>query len=159
MRNVFNRWTLCLLVCLSIFVMSLVFFIKGFDSDKFIVPKDDKSAIYGLKPVIADELNYTVLDDASIPFSFGLCANPIVDGGDLVVWFNNPKDNESWLLLRAYSEDKLLGSSGVIKEGGFVEKIHGNFDNVSDVTFKILAYEPFLYYSNGTVSVDVMVNR
>ena len=159
MSNIFNRWTLFLVICLSIFVMSVLFFIKGFDTDRFIIPEDDKDAMYGLNPIIQDELNYTILDDQSIPFSFGLCATPAVSNGDLVVWFSNPKDNSSWLLLRAYSENKLIGSSGIVKQGGFIEKIHGDFNNVSSVSFKVLAYEPFMYYSNGTVSVDVSIGR
>lgn len=158
MKDVFNRWTLCLVVCLSLFVLSIIFFISGFDSNEFIVPSDDESAVYGLNPIVADELNYTVLSDPNLPFSFGLCASPIVDNGDLIVYFNNPIENDSWLLLRAYSNDKLIGSSGIVKQNGFVERVHGDFNNVSNITFKVLAYEPNMYYSVGTVSVEVDIN-
>ncbi len=157
MHNVFNRWSLFLIVSIFIFILSFMFFVNGFDSNEFIVPDFDSSAVYGLRPAVPDELNYTVLDDKSIPFSFGLCASPVISDDDLTIWFSNPKDNSSWLLLQVYSDDKLIGSSGVIKEGGFVEKVQCDFSNISNVRFRILAYEPFMYYSNGTVLVDAVI--
>ncbi len=155
-----NRWYLIMAACAILCLGAFLFMLTGLkQTERFTVPVAESGAVDGAVPALTSELCYTVLDEGQMPFSVGVCARPVRNPEGLSVWFTNPEGSESWLLLKAYdSRGNLLGQTGTLEPGQYVESIAGDFSGADEVTLQVLAYEPYLYYSNGTVTLDVSVN-
>lgn len=145
-------------LCLTLAIASFSFMVHtmGRTTTVFAPPQFDESAAQG-NPREAAELpaDWSVLDDVEMPFSVGISGLPQkTDDNALKVWFYNPEDNGSWLQLQILDADgQVLGSSGLLKPGSYVENISGSFEGMaksSEVSMKVLGYEPNLYYSQGS---------
>ena len=94
--------------------------------------------------------------DIENAFSFATCGKPSLKDGKITAYFTNPEDNEVWLLVKVYDESgkKLLGQSGIIRNGEYVEQIALDKTPSEDckIIFKIYSYEPDTYYSKGSAS-------
>lgn len=99
--------------------------------------------------------DWAVMDDKEMPFAVGISAIPKkLDDETIRVWFHNPADNSSWIQLQIVDQqEKVLGSTGLLKPGSYVETVSGNFKDLSaasDVSMKVIGFEPDLYYSQGS---------
>lgn len=120
---------------------------------QFKAPPFDSRAIAGAPDGLHESLGYKKMNIENA-FSFAMCKKLVLSGSELRAYFTNPEDNGVWLLVKVYDEkeETLLGQSGVIREGEYVEDITLTEPPSKDckVIFKIYSYEPETYYSKGS---------
>lgn len=146
-----------LLPLLSVLCVAAILFMaavltKGNIEDsaaEFIPPKFDQAAQAG-EPEVAENLGYGMLDAQA--YSVALCGSPLVRDGKAILYLTNPKENKVWLKVRILdSSDKVIGQSGLLKQGQYVEAV--SLDDVPQndmqVQLKIMAYQPETYHSAG----------
>lgn len=120
----------------------------------FIPPEFDTNAVAGMPEDIPAELNYGSPISQS-EFLFALCGTPTVtEDSRLRIYFTSHVDNEVWLSIKIYtSDERLIGSSGLLRAGEYVEFIDLSEPVLpdSEIKIKIISYEPDTYYSRGVV--------
>lgn len=126
----------------------------------FIAPEFDVNAVTGKPENIDTILNYQniVIEDR---ISVSMCGNLFVEEGTVDVYFTSDENNDFHAKVKIYSFDgKLLGETGLIKPGEYVESIV--LDTVPEastsVIAKILTYEPNTYYSKGSINATIVLN-
>lgn len=150
-----NKKTIILaVVCaLSVVVMLIALGIGQKTKVVFEKPSFDAAAVVGTPEV--ENPTYSPLN-AKV-YSVALCGQPIVTGNRVQVYFTNPAENEVWLKLRILdSNGNILGESGLIRPGEFVEYVSLNAEITADteVSMKIMAYEPDTYHSAGGAALQ-----
>ena len=152
-----TRYTIALILSLVFAIISFIIMVyfMGRTTTVFSPPQFDQSAVVGDPTELSTEnipVSWDILSEDSLPFAVGVAGLPERTEDDkLNVWLFNPKDNSAWIQLQAYDKaGNALGSSGLIKPGEYVKSISGAFADVSDVSLKILGYEPNVYYSLGS---------
>ena len=122
---------------------------------EFKAPPFDSQAKIGAPSELDESLAYKRMDIENA-FSFAMCGNLSLKEGRINAYFTNPEDNEVWLLVKVYDETgkKLLGQSGVLRNGEYVEQITLTEPPSKNckIMFKIYSYEPDTYYSKGSAS-------
>ena len=155
-----RKWDLRLITSVLVFIVSvcLVFFAAQQQSG-IVIPQFDDTVVYAEVPELGEDMAYSVLSDESLAFKIGLCGRPVIDAdGRLDVYLTNPADNDTWLMLKVLSPDgKELGKTGLVKPGGYIESVTGDFEPDSEIRLKVMAYQPDLYYSDGTVVLRTRV--
>lgn len=124
----------------------------------FVPPEFEASAILG-EPDSKIE-GYSVLGQDGMNYKVGFCGKPQLKDGKTYVYFANIKDNNVWLKLRALDKDgNQLYDTGIIKPGQYIEYIElgENIKAKDEVKFKIMAYQPDTYYSEGAVSLNTVI--
>lgn len=153
-----------LLCVLSIGVMAIAL-VQPVDSvdGGFVAPPFDSGAIEGV-PVVGDGLGWSEIETPEYKLSVcGVLVLPETTKGNGVkadVWFTNPDANEVWLKLRVLDSDGgVLGETGLLKPGEFVQSIElWSLPAEGDaVVFKVMAYQPETYYSEGSVGLKAAV--
>ena len=128
---------------------------------EFVAPPFDAEAKAGEPAGLDESLGYKRMDIENA-FSFAMCGKLFLKEGRVNAYFTNPEDNGVWLLVKVYDESgkKLLGQSGIIKNGEYVEKITLSDppEKTAPVVFKIYSYEPETYYSMGSASGKFTLN-
>ena len=120
---------------------------------EFTPPAFDDSAVSGMPNAVPEALNYGSPTTQN-EFGFLLCGTPAVTQDNrLRCYFTSPSSNRVWLLMKIYDgEGNLLGASGLLRPGEYVEYIA--LDRVlpkgSEIRIKVLSYETDTYYSKGT---------
>lgn len=123
----------------------------------FVPPPFDPNAQTGI-PEVPKELGWSELD-AKV-FRVSVCGVIAPNETMADIWLTNPEDNDVWLKLRILAPDgKILGETGLIKQGEYVQSIILNTvpSTGSPIILKIMAYEPETYYSAGSVSINTSV--
>lgn len=123
----------------------------------FIPPSFEENAILGT-PNVPDGLGWGEVD-AQV-YKASVCGVISIDGNTADIWFANPDSNSVWLKLRVLdSEGNILGETGIIKPGEYVQTItFVQIPEVGDtIGLKIMAYEPETYYSAGSAVLTTTV--
>lgn len=120
---------------------------------EFTPPAFDESAVSGMPDALPESLNYGSPATQN-EFGFLLCGTPAVTQDNrLRCYFTSPSSNRVWLLLKVYDrEGNLLGASGLLRPGEYVEYIALDqaIPKGSEIRIKVLSYEADTYYSKGT---------
>ena len=120
---------------------------------EFTPPAFDKSAVSGMPNAVPESLNYGSPTTQN-EFGFFLCGTPAVtEDNRLRCYFTSPSSNNVWILLKVYDQEgNLLGASGLLRPGEYVEYIDLNqaLPKGSAIRIKVLSYEVQTYYSKGT---------
>lgn len=155
MKNKRIAVTILLLFCiLSVVCMIIALRHTGKQSVAFTPPPFDAAAQTGM-PQVPDELGWSEVEAPDV-FSAHICGNVTVTGQSADIYFTNSADNHVWLKLRVLdSEGNILGETGLLKPGQYVQKISFSLlpQTDTEITMKIMAYEPETYYSAGAVSL------
>lgn len=123
--------------------------------DTFVPPPFENAAVDGTPQSLPDALGYTALDASA--YRLALCGAPVVKECRVQLYFTNPEGNSVWLKVRVYASDgTLLGESGLLKPGQYVESVALNPVPVQNipVALKVMAYEPDTYQSAGAVTLN-----
>ena len=126
----------------------------------FVPPEFDATAVAGELEEGTIQ-NYKVLEQEGMNFKVGFCGKPQLKDGKTYVYFANVKDNSVWLKLRALDKDgNQLYDTGIIKPGQYIEYIElgENIKAKDEITFKVMAYQPDTYYSEGAVSLNTVIS-
>lgn len=154
-----------LMIAVGVCLLSLVGMIFALNWKKetgqgtFSPPPFEKDARTGT-PVVSDNPSWGEID-AKV-FKVSVCGEFVVENQTADVWMTNPESNEIWLKLRVLDKNNaILGETGLIKPGEYVQKIH--FDTVPEngdtINLKIMGYEPETYYSAGSVLLNTSVKE
>ena len=122
---------------------------------EFIPPPFESAAVFGV-PEVDESLGWSELSVRQ-GYVAHVCGVLRADADEtLAVWFSSDEENEVWLKLRLRNEQgEILGDSGILKPGEYVERIKLREGAVSGpVTLQIMGYEPESYYSAGSVSLQ-----
>lgn len=126
---------------------------------EFTPPAFDENAKVGV-PTVADTMGYTELYKEGMTYKVSLCGVPSAGDGALTVFFTSPETNEKYLKLRVFdSEGNVLGDTGIIRPGEYVEevKLTESLSSGDSIKLKIMGYEPETYESAGSVTLNVTV--
>lgn len=76
--------------------------------------------------------------------------------GNVAIFLTSDAENNVWLKLRLEnSAGEILGETGIIRPGEYVESLKLNEKAASgDVTLHVMGYEPETYYSAGAVRLS-----
>lgn len=146
------------MIAVALMVISLSFTDDG-DKVVFTPPPFEEKAVIG-KPNVAKELGYSLFSRDDIPYSFLICGRVTADKTSGIVYFTNPNENNCWLRLRVLDEEgSMLGQTGILRPGEYVERVplFHSIDNGTEITLKIMGYEPDTYYSLGSIQINTTV--
>lgn len=124
---------------------------------KFVPPEFDSSAEQG-KPEVPVEDRYLYIYRDGMTFSAYLYGDVEIIDGKADIYFTNPATNTLWMKARIFdSEGKIIAETGLIKPDEYIKTVA--FDTVpengSNITVRIMTYEPDSYYSGGAVPVNI----
>lgn len=121
---------------------------------EFVPPPFDETAVVGT-PDVAEELGWSELAvrEGYLVHVCGVLNSD--DAKTVAVWFTSDEGNDVWLKLRMRdAEGTIIGQTGIIKPGEYVERMELNENAHSgDVVLEIMGYEPETYYSAGAVGL------
>ena len=129
----------------------------GNTASSFTPPPFDPAAQAGT-PAVPAELGYGQLD-AQV-FRVSLCGILKPSDGTLDIWLTNPTENSVWLKLRLLdAQGNLLGETGLLRPGEYVRQISLSTtpEPGTQVTIKLMAYEPETYHSAGSVTLTTSI--
>lgn len=141
---------LAALCAAALVVMAAALIITG-RAQTFTPPPFDAAAQTGT-PAVPEGIGYAELDAKA--FRFSAAGVLTVHDGGAALWLTNPAGNSVWLKARILDgTGTVLGETGLLRAGEYVRTVP--LDTVpaqtTDVTIKIMAYEPETYYSAGSV--------
>ncbi len=154
------RYTLAaaaLLFLVAFLLMAAVLNAPAKQPEAFVPPDFDAAAQAGA-PAVPQGAVWQSLD-AQV-FGAGLCGQVAVTANTADVWLYNLPTNTVWLKLRVLdSNGNTLGETGLIKPDEYVRSV-----TLSPVpkagaalTLKLMAYEPYTYYSAGAAELNTNV--
>lgn len=123
----------------------------------FSPPPFDPAAQAGA-PTIPQNAGYGEMDAKAFRFS---AAGALTAESDAVdVWLTNSTDNSVWLKVRILDKSgRTLGESGLIRPGEYVQSVR--LDRIpkenTEISLKIMAYEPDTYYSAGSAVLNTVL--
>jgi len=143
-----------LIIILCILVLGLVCMLLTNNND-FKKPSFESNAI-----VLKDNSEYIdkVLTIKK-GYSLFIEGNPKYENGYLYINFYVNTDDNIFLKVRILDKDEIIGESGLLKTGEFLEKVKVKpMDYVGkELTYLIMGYEKDTYYSAGEVKLTVKV--
>jgi len=124
---------------------------------EFTPPPFESAAVVG-SPTVPDGLGWKELD-ADV-YKVGICGKIIPDGNTADIWLTNPESNTVWLKVRVLDEKgNIIGETGLLRPGEYVQSVE--LDKVpkagKTIEFKIMAYQPDTYYSEGAVTFNTTI--
>lgn len=126
---------------------------------KFVPPAFENNAVQGT-PEIDAEMGYTELYQEGMAYRVCVCGTPVINGRSLNVYFTNVEINDKYLKLRVLDQEgNILGETGLLRPGEYVETVTLSKELVSEaqIKLKIMSYEPDTYESAGAVILNVQV--
>ncbi len=138
-----------ILAILLIIIIYLIFIYKP----SFKVPDFEKEAkkyteLKEMKPLEIKE-NYVVYIGKNIK----------IKNSVLSFYLASAKNNNVYIKCRVYEENKIIGETGLIKPGEYIEKIKLKKILAEKVTIKIMGYDIKTYQSTGSVKFEVQVKK
>jgi len=118
---------------------------------KFSVPEFEKNIEFGV-PKVSSNYEWKIIETPN--FLVGICGNIYLDKEKVTIYFSNPKENNVWLKLRMLDENgEIYGETGILKPDEYVESIYIK-KAIDNLSFKVMAYEPETYYSQGSIIIN-----
>ena len=123
----------------------------------FVPPPFDPAAGTGV-PDVPEGLGWDEVDAQVFKVSVTGAFAPHDGAAD--VWLYDPETNECWMKLRVLDEaGNILGETGLVKPGQYVRSVA--LDPLppvdSQVTLKVMTYEPETYHSAGSIDLNMTV--
>ena len=137
-------------LCVIAVIMMIIALVNGGKQESFSPPPFDSAAQTG-DPEVPQDAGYGEIDAKA--FQFLAAGELTVQDKKTDVWLTNPETNAVWLKVRILDEQgNILGESGLIRPGEYVQSVELSSvpEKSTDVSLKIMAYEPETYYSAGS---------
>lgn len=143
-------------VCVMIYVIISTMHLQN--QQKFIPPAFEKQVQTGMPqpPAVVGYTTVTVAED----YEIGLCSRPSMSDDELQVWFTSPDTNQVWMRLQVCDSDgEVLGETGVIRPGEYVETVQlaRQVTSGEEAVFRITGYTPETWYSAGNAELPVIL--
>ena len=125
----------------------------------FVPPEFDAAAVTGVPQVERPDIYGTLYLNQETAVS--LYSMPILRGEQVQVFFTSPADNTAWVRLRLLDQaGNVLGQTGLLKPGEYVEYVALDvMPQDATVIAKFLTYQPETYYSLGSASAEIELQR
>jgi hypothetical protein len=125
-------------------------------------PQIAADAIEGEPANLPTSLDFRTLD-VTTSMQVGICGNLMPDArGNIDINLTNYATNSVWMRLAAYYDNKLVGQTDAIVPGTYLPQMQINTTDIPDtktqLTLKLLTYEPNTYYSEGAITINVVLN-
>lgn len=142
-----------ILLTVAVIVTASVFFMKQGEGN-FTPPPFEENVKKGAPLVNDSDAQYTraAIGEENM---FSMCLCPLYKNGSATIYFSSDIGNTAYLLIKLYDEDgNLIGQSGLVNPGEYVERITISMVPTEDteISARVLTYEPETYYSMGTVN-------
>lgn len=124
-------------------------------STAFVPPAFDENAVQGTPEDVPESLGYSQLDAQA--YRVSVCGAPVIEDSSAVVYLTSPEENGVWLKVRILDDSgKVLGESGLVRPGEYVRAVTllEIPEEDTQVTLKIMAYEPDTYQSAGAAALN-----
>lgn len=145
------------IICVSIAAYTALSAINA--EATFVPPPFDTCAEEGL-PEVPEELGWSEVYQDGMSFSARICGAVNVEDNVATLYFTNTTPSNVWLMLRVLdSKNHVIGQTGLIRPNEYIEKVAllSTPEKGSDITLKIMAYEPETYYSLGTANLNTYI--
>ena len=145
------------LCTVSVVVMIFALTMGNQTESSFSPPPFDSAAQTGV-PAVPQNAGYGELDAKA--FRFSAAGELTAENGAVEVWLTNPVENTVWLKVRILDKyGSKLGESGLIRPGEYVQTVKLDIipKENTDISLKIMAYEPDTYYSAGSVMLNTVL--
>lgn len=145
------------LCTVSVVIMIFALTMENRKESSFSPPPFDAAAQTGV-PAVLQNAGYGELDAKA--FRFSAAGELTAENGAAEVWLTNPVENTVWLKVRILDKyDSKLGESGLIRPGEYVQTVKLDIipKKNTDISLKIMAYEPDTYYSAGSVMLNTVL--
>ena len=139
------------LLVVALVATAVVFFVQKKKND-FTPPPFDEGAISGKPAVDNDAFQYRKVT-VSEELSFSLCMCPSYEAGKARVLLTNDESSNAYIRIVLFdTEGNLIGESGLLKPGEYIESVSLSISHEDNTTVKakILSYDKKTYYSKGT---------
>ena len=141
----------CILCVIFVFYKKKITFkIPSFDENATVIPEKIDNEYY---------TNLDVTDGLSIGVSGVISVDSNNEGS---VNLTSSVDNKAYVKARLLdSSNNIVGETGLIKPGEYVEKmkINKNINEKDKFTLKIMSYDPNTYYSMAAVKLSVSLRK
>ena len=141
-------------ILVALIIATVAVFVYKQNDSGFVPPEADANALSGYPTVIDEYAQYqNIRMNEDFAFSMALC--PLYVNGKAEVYFANSKDSKAYGLIKLYDSDgNLIGESGLVKPGKYVQSVEISLvpKRDTEISVRVLSYEPKTYYSLGTVS-------
>lgn len=147
--------------CISFCFMIFVLYKTAPVNSEYIPPEFDTSAVTGM-PEVSEEYGWSEIYEQGMNYSVGICKKIINIDNKAKVYVYNSENNNVWLRLRILDEnDEILGQSGLIKPGEYVEDIElsKKIYNEQKIKIKIMSYQKETYYSEGSITLNTNIQK
>ena len=148
-------WLVVALATLSI--AAVIIGIKLSEKPEFVPPEFDEKAKTGF-PSVSEDLGFA---DANINgFEVYVCSKITFEDGNAKVFFTNSEKNNVWAKIRVIDEEgKIIGESGLLKSGEYIEKTPFTYtpEKGSKIKIKVMLYEPETYRSEGAIFLEAVI--
>lgn len=91
-------------------------------------------------------------------YHFVLNARPRFYNNQLNICFGVSHDCEYVMRFEVYEGDRLLGKSGVLKAGEYLENIDVDKPTQDKIRIKVISYVPQKWFSGGNVQLDLQLS-
>lgn len=148
--------SLCALTVLV--VLAAVLHAGSAGKTEFTPPKADTSA--SREAFDYSEAEGYEIFSANGFYQVGICGALTLSDGKIDVLFVSPESNGVLLMLKITDKNgNILGQTGTIEPGQHIESLTLSADlkETTEVTMKVMAYDPQTYYSAGTISLGTSI--
>lgn len=145
------------LCAVSVVVMIFALTMGNRTESSFSPPPFDPAAQTGV-PTVPQNAGYGEMDAKA--FCFSAAGELMAENGAVEVWLTNSTENTVWLKVRILDKyGKTLGESGLTRPGEYVQTLKLDIipKENTEVSLKIMAYEPDTYYSAGSVILNTVL--
>lgn len=144
-------------LCVLAVVCMVLALCLGKKEPQFAPPPFEKNACAGV-PQPGEDTGYAQMDAKA--FRFSAAGELTAENGEVALWLTNPQENSVWLKVRIYdAAGALLGESGLLRPGEYVRAVRLSMvpQKTTEVTLKVMAYEPQSYYSAGAATMKTVL--
>lgn len=78
---------------------------------------------------------------------------------NLQTYIASDKTNKVYIKVRIYQNERIIGETGLIKAGYYINKIKLNEKITGNILIKIMSYNTKTYQSEGSVTFEVKVKK
>lgn len=149
-----------ILIALLLLLISLI---VGFSNSiaekkKFVKPDFEENAVDGIPAVENFDKSVVKINEEYVIY---INPVPVIKKGKLLINFTSIDSNKILVKLRVKdSNGNIVGESGILKSGQYVEYLDIDGINIGDeITYVIMGYEANSYLSAGTFSLKTKVGE
>ncbi|MGN0353295.1 MAG: hypothetical protein ACI4ES_16765 [Roseburia sp.] len=150
-----KRISFITMISLTLSVVLLLVYMRYKDGyETFKEPEHESTAVTGV-PTVEEERHYAQLP-VKEGYIVGVCATPYVNENELYLNMTNHETNTVWLKVRVYQGEQLIGESGILYPGEYMEKIDCSKSLTAgdSILVKTLAYSPDTFHSEGVAQIS-----